>query len=198
MSIKVLGHFRGKIMKEMLDKSTQRWLSSHSLPFLLLSWYFSQFLRVLASKSIHSPLDIRLCKFSSVQLLSRVRLFGPHASQHARPPCPSPTPRVHSNSCPLSPWCYPTVSSSVIPFSLWEIDAWLSGRTKVPDTHLRSPENFCQWLPTPVFLPGESHGERRLAGYCPWGRKESDMTERLSIHSKKTANQQFSRGARYT
>ena len=41
----------------------------------------------------------------------------PHGLQHARPPCPSPTPRVHSNSCPLSPWCHPTISSSVIPFS---------------------------------------------------------------------------------
>ena len=37
--------------------------------------------------------------------------------QHARPPCPSPTPRVYSNSCPLSQWCHPTISSSVIPFS---------------------------------------------------------------------------------
>ena len=37
--------------------------------------------------------------------------------QHARLPCPSPTPRVYSNSCPLSPWCHPTISSSVIPFS---------------------------------------------------------------------------------
>ena len=36
---------------------------------------------------------------------------------HARPPCPSPTPRVYSNVCPLSQWCHPTISSSVIPFS---------------------------------------------------------------------------------
>ena len=41
----------------------------------------------------------------------------PHKSQHARPPCPSPTPRVHSNSCPSSRWCHPAISSSVIPFS---------------------------------------------------------------------------------
>ena len=40
----------------------------------------------------------------------------PHGLQHARPPCPSPTPRVYSNSCPLSPWCHPTISSSVVPF----------------------------------------------------------------------------------
>ena len=41
----------------------------------------------------------------------------PHEPQLARPPCPSPTPRVHPNPCPLSRWCHPTISSSVVPFS---------------------------------------------------------------------------------
>ena len=41
----------------------------------------------------------------------------PHEPQHARPPCPSPTPRVYPNLCPLSRWCHPTISSSVVPFS---------------------------------------------------------------------------------
>ena len=40
-----------------------------------------------------------------------------HESQHARPPCPSPTPRLHSDSHPLSQWCHPVISSSVVPFS---------------------------------------------------------------------------------
>ena len=40
-----------------------------------------------------------------------------------------------------------------------------------------------EWLPTPVFLPGESHGQRSLAGYSPWGRRELDTTERLSTDS---------------
>ena len=56
-------------------------------------------------------------KFSSVHLLSHVQLFVRHGLQHARPHCPSPTPRVYSNSCPLNRWFHPTVSSSVIPFS---------------------------------------------------------------------------------
>ena len=43
----------------------------------------------------------------------------PHKSQHARPPCPSPTPAVHSDSHPLSQWCHPAISSSVVPFSSW-------------------------------------------------------------------------------
>ena len=41
----------------------------------------------------------------------------PHESQHARPPCPSPTPRVHPNPCPLSRWCHPAISSSMVPFA---------------------------------------------------------------------------------
>ena len=41
----------------------------------------------------------------------------PHESQHARPPCPSPTPGVHPSLCPSSRWCHPTISSSVVPFS---------------------------------------------------------------------------------
>ena len=41
----------------------------------------------------------------------------PHESQHTRPPCPSPTPGVHSDSRPSSPWCHPAISSSVVPFS---------------------------------------------------------------------------------
>ena len=45
----------------------------------------------------------------------------------------------------------------------------------------RSPEGRRAWLPTPVFVPGESHGQRSLAGYSPWGSKESDMTEWLIL-----------------
>ena len=41
----------------------------------------------------------------------------PHKSKHTRPPCPSPTPGVHSNPCPSSRWCHPAISSSVVPFS---------------------------------------------------------------------------------
>ena len=41
----------------------------------------------------------------------------PHRLQHTRPPCPSPTPRIYSNSCPSSQWCHPTISSCVVPFS---------------------------------------------------------------------------------
>ena len=56
---------------------------------------------------------------SSVQFCRSVmsNALWPHGLQHARLPCPSPTPRACSNSCPLSKWCHPTISSSVVPFS---------------------------------------------------------------------------------
>ena len=65
----------------------------------------------------HSFLLSLWSQFSSVQLLSHARSLWSHELQHARPPCPSPTPGVHPNPCLLSRWCHPTISSSVIPFS---------------------------------------------------------------------------------
>ena len=78
-----------------------------------------------------SPLVPILCQFlklyysfvrgsvSSVQFSRSVvsDSLWPHELQHTRAPCPSPTPRVHSNSCPSSRWCHPAISSSVVPFS---------------------------------------------------------------------------------
>ena len=63
-----------------------------------------------------TPVRIQI---SSVQFNRSVmsESLWPHESQHARPPCQSPSPGVHSNSCSLSQWCHPAISSSVIPFS---------------------------------------------------------------------------------
>ena len=63
-----------------------------------------------------SPLEETSCsvQFSRSVVSDSLR---PHESQHARPLCPSPTPGVHSNSCPSSWWCHPAISSSVVPFS---------------------------------------------------------------------------------
>ena len=59
-----------------------------------------------------------LLPLSSVQFSRSVvsNSLRPHESQHARPPCPSPTPGVHSDSCPSSQWCHPAISSSLVPF----------------------------------------------------------------------------------
>ena len=58
--------------------------------------------------------SVQFSQFSRSGLSNSLR---PHEPQHARPPCPSPTPGVHSDSCPSSRWCHPAVSSYVVPFS---------------------------------------------------------------------------------
>ena len=67
-----------------------------------------------------SELESKHWALQSVSQFSRSVVsdsLRPHESQHARPPCPSPTPGVHSDSRPSSQWCHPAISSSVIPFS---------------------------------------------------------------------------------
>ena len=79
---------------------------------------------ITAAKFTFPPAMCKFYKFStyfafSVQSTRSVvsDSLRPHESQHARPPCPSPTPGVYSNSCPSSRWCQPAISSSVVPFS---------------------------------------------------------------------------------
>ena len=66
-----------------------------------------------------SPNTVKLWVRASVQYSRSVvsDTLQPHEPQHARRPCPSPIPGVHPNPCPLSRWCHPTISSSVVPFS---------------------------------------------------------------------------------
>ena len=96
---------------------TSRFLSPPpELPRLLSSWGPLDFLSTCLGIDF---LNIKLknflpIKFSSVELLSHVWLF---ATPWTRPPCPSSTPGVYTHSCPLSQWCPPTISSSVVPFS---------------------------------------------------------------------------------
>ena len=71
--------------------------------------------------------------FSTVQFSRSVvsNSLRPH-EQHAKPPCPSPTPGVYPNSCPLSQWCHPTISSSIIPFSQHQdLFQWISSSHQV-------------------------------------------------------------------
>ena len=83
---------------------------------------------------ITCPFNIQ---FSSVQSLSCVQLWR-HELQHARPPCPSPTPRVYPNSCPSSQWCHPAISSSVSPSppvpnpsQHWSLFQWVNSSHEV-------------------------------------------------------------------
>ena len=96
----------------------------------------------------------------------------PHESQHARPPCPSATPGVHSNSCPSSQWCHPAISSSVVPFS------------SCPQS-LPASESF----PMSQLFPwgGQSTGASALAPFLPknnQGWSPLGWTGWISLQSK--------------
>ena len=116
----------------------------------------------------------RNCLFSSVQFSRSVvsDSLRPHESQHTRPPCPSPTLGVHSDSRPSSQWCHPAISSYVIPFS-----------------------SCPQSLPTSESFPvsqlfargGQSTGVSALASFLPkksQGWSPSEWTGWISLQSK--------------
>ena len=83
-------------------------LSHMSMPNSFLSITFMKFHHIILQGSV---------QLSSVQSLNHVQQVAAHGLQHTRPPCPSPTPGVFPNPCPLNQWCHPTISFSVIPFS---------------------------------------------------------------------------------
>ena len=80
--------------------------------------------------------------FSSVQFSCSVMSgsLRPHGLQYTRPPCPSLTPKVYLNSCPLSKWCHPTISSSVVPFSSCLQSPSIRGFSNESVLHIRWPK----------------------------------------------------------
>ena len=97
---------------EGLDSIPSQGSRSHMLQLMTLH---------AATKIWLSQITNQYLRFSSVQFSHSVLSdsLRPHGLKHSRPLCPSPTPRVYSNSCPLSWWCHPTISSSVVPFSAY-------------------------------------------------------------------------------
>ena len=96
----------------------------------------------------------------------------PHESQHARPPCPSPTPGVHWDSRPSSHWCHPAISSSVVPFS--------SCPQSLPDSESFPMSQLFAW-------GGQSTGVSALASFLPkksQGWSPSGWTGWISLQSK--------------
>ena len=101
-------------------------------------------------------------QFNSVQFSCSVmsNSLRPHKLQHARPPCPPPTPRVHSDSRPSSQWCHPAISFSVIPFSsclqslpgygsfpMSQLFAWGGQSTGISASASFLPKNTQDWFP---------------------------------------------------
>ena len=135
------------------------------------SCYIPQFTTYLPKSCL--PLT-SWAQFSSVQFSHSVvsESLLPHESKHARPPCPSPTPRVHSDTCPSSQWCHPAISSSVVPFS------------SCPQS-LPASESFP--MSQLLVSGGQSTGISALASVLPkksQGWSPSEWTGWISLQSK--------------
>ena len=152
---------------------------------MTLEYYITQFLPVptfklcnlnlfifklhYKTRCTHSKAHIKHVQFSGSVMSNSLR---PHESQHSRPPCPSPSPRVHSNSCPLSRWCHPVISSSVIPLS--------SCPQSLPASGSFPMSQLFTW-------GGQSIGASALASFLPkksQGWSPSEWTGWTSLQSK--------------
>ena len=103
---------RGEKDQELIDTKLKRGKTSE---IWLAIWLYFVYMKVISCE-----LEcLESFQFSSLQFSCSVMSdsLWPHESQHNRPPCPSPTPGVHSDSRPWSRWCHPAISSSVVPFS---------------------------------------------------------------------------------
>ena len=90
------------------------WYCIFPLPYSPPSSHFNPFVCVHVSRLLFRSLSVSSVQFNCSVVSNSLQL---HGLQHARSPCPSPTPRVYSNYCPLSWWYHPTILSSVVPFS---------------------------------------------------------------------------------
>ena len=124
--------------------------------------------------SIETLIPLHSVQFSHSVVSKSLR---PHESQNTRPPCPSPTPGVHSDSCPSSQWCHPAISSLVVPFSscpqslpasepfpMSQLFAWGSQSTGVSASASFLPKKSQGWCPSewPGWISLQSKGLSRV------------------------------------
>ena len=130
---------------------------------------------------------------SSVQFSGSVvsNSLRPHEPQHARPPCPSPTRGVHPNSCPLSLWCHPTISSSIVPFPSCIQSYAASGSFQMSQFFASSGQSIGVWASTSV-LPMNTQ-DWSLLGWTGWISLQSmGLSSLLQHHSSKESILQHS------
>ena len=116
-NVDTLYYLMRKSFKFLLEEGIGRFFSSSKVIFTTVYWLKHQGIAVV--HPVHSQTVVIASQFTSVQFSHSVMSdsLRPHGLQHSRPLCSSWTSGVYSNSCPLSQWCHPTISSSVIPFS---------------------------------------------------------------------------------
>ena len=127
----------------------------------------------MKSPSLKWAKDVNICVTKDIEMENKQRKMIPiichtvqlsrsvvsdslrsHELQHARPPCPSPTPRVHSNSHPSSQWCHPAISSSVVPFSSCPQSLPASVFSNESTLHIRWPK---YWSFSFSIIPSKEH-----------------------------------------
>ena len=106
----------------------------------------------------------------------------PHESQYTRPPCPSPTPGVHPNPCPLSLWCHPTISSSVSPFSSCPQSFPVSGSFQMIQLFASTGQSIGVSASTSV-LPKNTQYWSPLGwtGWSPWSSRDSQESSSTTV-----------------
>ena len=160
-------------MKEQNSSKKISWTSRsqpcYSLTFRKIHPYHKDS-KYKFNKNIHNKSNtLRSDQISRSVMSDSLR---PHESQHARPPCPSPSPGVHSDSCPSSQWCHPVISSSVVPFS--------SCPQSLPASDSFPMSQLFAW-------GGQSTGVSALASFLPkksQGWSPSEWTGWISMQSK--------------
>ena len=162
------------IMRKDLALNVAQWFSILWWAQLWSDWCLNP---ASLRMSVLSNLPVNICMWDltiSVQFSCSVvsDSLQPHESQHARPPCPSPTAGVYPNSCPSSRWCHPAISSSVVPFS--------SCPQSLPASESFPMTQFFAW-------GGQSTGVSALASFLPMntqGWSPSEWTGWISLQSK--------------
>ena len=142
----------------------------------LIAIDISQYIRASNYHIVH--LKFTQCSVQFISVAQSCLTLRPHESQHARPPCQSPTPGVYPNSCPSSQPCHPAISSSVIPFSScpqslptsgsFQLFAWGGQSIGVSASASVLPMNTQEWSPLgwTGWISLQSKGLSSYIGYC--------------------------------
>ena len=152
---------------------------------MLIASIFSS-IKKLVSDLLHSWASVSSVQFSRSVVSDSLR---PHESQHTRPPYPSPTPRVYSNSCPLSQWCHPAISSCCPLLLLPPIPPRIRVFSNESTLHMRWPK---YWSFSFSISPFNEHQDWSPLGWTGWISLQSKGFWRVFSNTTVQKHQIFS------
>ena len=142
----------------------------------------------MLSLFIHLQLFATLWNVQFSSVAQSCPTLRPHESQHARPPCPSPTPGVYSNSCPLSQWCHPAISSSVVPFFCPQS---LPASVSFPMSQLFAWGDQSIWVSASASVPPMNTQDWSPLGWTGWISLQSKGLSRVFSNTAVQKHQFF-------